>query len=61
LVIFLAARANDAAAKVALVFLGPFRKFEPVPFEVVGAAGLGVNLRSDDMHVCIEFVVVGDE
>ena len=61
LVGFLAAGANDAAAMVALVGLGPSRQLQVVALEVVGAAGVGIDLRRDDMEVGIALVIVGGE
>ena len=61
LVGLLAPGANDPAAMVALVGLGPTRQLQVVPFEVVGATGVGIDLGRDDMQVGIAFVVVRRE
>ena len=56
LVGFLAAAAHDAAAKFALVFFRPFRQFQTIALEVVGAAGVRVDLGGDDVEVSIALV-----
>jgi hypothetical protein len=56
----LPARAHDAAV-LALEFLRPHRQRAIAPFEVVGAAGRRVDLRGDDVDVCIVLVIVGDK
>ena len=49
------------AAVFALVFERPCRQFAMAGGEVVGAAGVGIDLRGDDVKVRIVLVVMGDK
>ena len=60
LVGFRPAGAHDTAV-LALVPLGPLRKLDLAPLEIVGQAGLRIDLGPHDVQVHVFLVIVGDE